>query len=302
MRGVTSAAAFERTIAGLRGVLHAQRLHLLSLRQLAGQGKVAEVREGLIADVAYWRGAQLNAETLIAKMIAVAALRNHFFFSNLVLRRLPADQVMSAMPPDWQRPFSDQERSMLLVMGGELLFTKGILDYTGRAGDLVDSATGNFERSTVGRWLDYLVKPMFQVQDTANGFADQHLRFCEQFAVPMSQYPEAKRALEEYARTHLQSFSIYNPTGDYILRADDGTTYLSYAYRTANPEGMRRAALLVAQLRARGVTVAAAAGEVANAELRDPYSGAAFEWDADRASVIFRGREDSQWGRHEFFY
>ena len=75
-------------------VLHGQRLHLLSLRQLAGQGEVAEVRAGLSADFEFWRGAQLNAETLIAKMIAVAALRNHFFFSNLVLRRLPADQVM----------------------------------------------------------------------------------------------------------------------------------------------------------------------------------------------------------------
>ena len=128
------AAAFECTIAGLqRSSCMRSACTCCHSRQLAGQGKVAEVRAGLSADFDYWRGAQLNAETLIAKMIAVAALRNHFFFSNLVLRRLPADQVMSAMPPDWQRPFSDEERSMLLVMGGELLYTKGILDYT--AGD-----------------------------------------------------------------------------------------------------------------------------------------------------------------------
>ena len=282
------------------GVLHAQRLHLLSLGQLAGQGKVAEVRAGLSADIDYWRGAQLNAETLIAKMIAVAALRNHFFFSNLILRRVPADQVMGTMPPGWQRPFSDEERSMLLVMGGELLYTKGILDYT--AGDFAFSDLGEYEPGITDRLLHFFVKPMFKVQDTANGFADLHLRLCEQFAVPMSQYPEAKRALEDYAVSHPHSFSIYNPTGDSILRADDGTTYLSYAYRAANPEGMRRAALLVAQLRARGITAAAAAGEVASAELRDPYSGAAFAWDATRASVTFTAREDSQWSRHEFFY
>ncbi len=282
------------------GVLHAQRLHLLSLRQLAAQGKVAEVREGLSADLVYWRGAQLNAETLIAKMIAVAALRNHFFFSNLILRRMPADQVMAAIPPDWQRAFSNEERSMLLVMGGELLYTKGILDYT--AGDFVYSDLGEYEPGITDRLLHYFVKPMFQVQDTANGFADQHLRFCEQFAVPMSQYPEAKRALEEYAVSHPHSFSIYNPSGNYILSMDAGTTYRSYAFRAANPEGMRRAALLVTQLRARGVTVAAAAGEVANSELRDPYSGAAFQWDAARASLIFTALEDSQWSRHEFFF
>ena len=80
----------------------------------------------------------------------------------------------------------------------------------------------------------------------------------------MSQYPAAKQALEEYARSHPYSFSIYNPSGNYILRIDDGTTYVSYAFRAANPEGMRRAALLVAQLRARGVAAAAAGDEVAN--------------------------------------
>ena len=281
-------------------VLHGQRLHLLSLRQVAGQGEVAEVRAGLSADFEFWRGAQLNAETLISKMIAVAALRNHFFFSNLVLRRLPADQVMGAMPPDWQRPFSDEERSMLLVMGGELIYTKGILDYT--AGDFAYRDLEDFELSTTDRLLDFLFKPMFQVQDTANGIAEQRLRLCEQFAVPMSEYPAAREALEQYALTHTHSFSVYNPTGTVILRMDDGTTYLSYAFRTANPEGMRRAALLVAQLRARGVTAAAAGDEVANAGLRDPYSDAAFAWDATRASVVFTAREDSQRSRHEFFY
>ena len=156
------------------GILHGQRLHLLSLRQVAGQGEIADVRAGLSADFEYWRGAQLNAETLISKMIAIAALRNHFFFSNLVLRRLPADQVMDTMPSDWQRPFSDDERSMLLVMGGELLYTKGILDYT--AGDFAYSDLEDFELSTTDRLLNFLVKPMFQAQDTANGIADQHLR------------------------------------------------------------------------------------------------------------------------------
>ncbi len=195
------------------GVLHAQRLHLLSLAQVAAQGNATEVRVGLAADFDYWRGAHLNAETLIAKMIAVAALRNHFFFSNLILRRLPADQVMIATPSDWQRAFSDDERSMLLVMGGELLFVKGILDYTHRAGDLVDSAAGIYERTNTGRWLDYLAKPMFQVQDTANVMADSYLRLCEQFAVPMNQYPAAKDALEEYVRTHEHSVFVLQPHG-----------------------------------------------------------------------------------------
>jgi hypothetical protein len=283
-------------------VMHAQRLYLLSLMQLAELGKVAEVRAGLGAEFAYWRAAQQNAETLIPKMIALAALRNHFFYSNLILRRLPADQVIDAVPPDWQRPFSDEERSLRLVMGGEALYMKSILDYTVRSSDLVDSMAGTYERSAMGRWLDLLAKPLFQVQDTANHMAEVDLRLVEQFDVPMSEYPAAKLAFEEFARTHAHRISVYNPMGDLIVQVDDGTNFLGYAFRTANVEGARRAALLVTQLRARGVTTDTIAGEVAQAELRDPYSGKAFAWDATRASVNFTGLEDKQWGHREFFY
>lgn len=284
------------------GIMHAHRLYLLSLMQLAGQGKVAQVREGLSADLAYWRGAQQNAQTLLAKMIGIAGLRNHFFYSNLILRGIPADQVLEAMPPDWQRAFTDEERSLRLVMGGEMLYAKGILDYTARSSDLVDSMAGTHERTTMGRWLDKLASPLFQVQDIANHYADNHLRLIEQFSVPMSQYPAAKATFEEYASTHVHSYSIYNPMGDAILRWDDGTHFIGYAFRAANPEGMRRAALLVTQLRASEVTRDAAAGVVANSGLRDPYSDAPFAWDAQRASVVFTAREDNAWRRHEYFY
>ena len=284
------------------GVMHAQRLYMLSLMQLAEQGGVAELRAGLGAEFDYWRAAQQNAETLIPKMIALAALRNHFFYSNLILRQLPADQVLGAMPPDWHRAFTDEERSLRLVMGGEVIFMKGILDYTVRTSDLVDSMAGTYEKTTMGGLLDYLALPLFKVQDTANHMADNDQRLVEQFAVPMSQYPAAKDAFEEHARTKPHRISIYNPMGDQLLKVDDGTHLIGYAFRTANPEGMRRAVLLVTQLRARGIAADAAATEVANSELRDPYSGSAFTWDTARSSLVFTGREDKTWGRHEFFY
>jgi len=62
-------------------LMHAQRVYLVSALQLAEQGKGEAVRDALNADLVYWRGAQRNAQNLIAKMIAVAAIRNHFFFS-----------------------------------------------------------------------------------------------------------------------------------------------------------------------------------------------------------------------------
>jgi len=65
---------------------------------------------------------------------------------------------------------------------------------------------------------------------------------------------------------------------------------------------MRRAALLVAQLRARGVAADAVAVELARATLREPYADAPFEWDPQQMAVVFTSPEDLRWRRNEFFY
>ena len=75
-----------------------------------------------------------------------------------------------------------------------------------------------------------------------------------------------------------------------------------YAYQVASAEGVRRAALLVAQLKAQGVPAGQVAPEVARSALRDPYTGSAFEWEANRLSLVFTGPEDHPTRRNEFFY
>jgi len=85
-------------------VSHAQRLYLLRLGQWAVQGRLAEVRAGLDADFAFWRGAIPAADTLIARLISVSSLRQHFAFANLILRRLSVvnmstPQRLSDPPP-----------------------------------------------------------------------------------------------------------------------------------------------------------------------------------------------------------
>ena len=281
-------------------LMHAQRVYLVSAMQLAAQGKGEAVRDALNADLVYWRGAQRNAQNLIAKMIAVAAIRNHFFFSNLVLRRLPPGQFAAAIPPEWQREFSTAERSMHLVMAGEWQFSASVWSY------VLDTESAAWEAdekpSSTSVWANYVGKPMFKLQDTLNVIAERYLDLADRFAVPMSEYSKARAAIEDHVRDHPHSLSLYNPLGDYYLREVESVTYVSYAFRAANPEGMRRAALLVAQMRASGLPADAIAGAVAQAELREPYTQQPFEWDAKRASLIFTAPEDGQWRLHEFFY
>jgi hypothetical protein len=68
-------------------------------------------------------------------------------------------------------------------------------------------------------------------------------------------------------------------------------------------EGMRRAALLTAQLRERGVKLEEIAGEVSRAELRNPFDRQPFEWNADEQAVIYVGPDaERSRKRHPYFY
>jgi len=280
-------------------VLYGLRLNQLRLLQLARQRNVRAVREGLESESQYWRAAKAHAQTLISQMIAVAALRNHYFFGNLILRSLPADQASFAVPEDWRREYSPAERSMRLSLAGEYAITRRTLDELMAQDVVEDGDEGN-------AWLRQFIKDrywsFYQPQETSNAAARIFARLCDAIEVPMTEYAAAERELLDPETNQEPTYSLYNPLGTFVLRSIDTKSYLRFAYRTASTEGMRRAALLTAQLRAGGVTSAQAAAEVASATLRDPYTNSSFEWDSDRQAVVFTGPEEHQWRRHEYLY
>ncbi len=74
-----------------------------------------------------------------------------------------------------------------------------------------------------------------------------------------------------------------------------------YAMRIADIEGVRRLALLVAELHAEGVSVADAPGALAEAQLRNPYTEAAFAW-APPGRVMFTGEAPAAQRHHSLEY
>lgn len=293
----TNAAAPSPAYAN---VTHAQRLYLLRLGQWAAQGRLAEVRAGLDADFAFWRAAIPAADTLIARLISVSALRQHFSYANLILRGLPPEQAIRAVPDDWRREFSTAERSMKRVMAGEMVFWKGIMEDAKRQGvqGAVLANTGG--PSSIEWWTGYLTDPMFKLQATTNGIADRRWRLCEDFEVPMNQYLRLQSAWENAPTDH--ELSLYNPVGNMILQMENGSSYVAYVVRSASVEGMRRAAVLAVQLHTNAAASDAVGGLVENSDLRDPYTDKPFEWSAERRSVTFTAPENNRSRRTEFFY
>jgi hypothetical protein len=274
-------------------IIEGQRLLLVDLAARAKAAPPGEVGALLRDDFLFWREALKSSDYLISRMIAVAAIRQNFFFGSLVLREMPVGQAQ--VIDAWSVPFNTAELSMRRSMAGELVFAEGtMLQWLdGRDADDVSPW------ARIGWWL---ARPYYQHQDQMNFYSARYLDFAKGFEVPLSRYPEVADALEATGPNAL-SFHVYNPVGK-VLRDLGGTwNFASYAMRVGSVEGMRRAATLTAQLRERHVPLDAMSGEVRGTELRDPFSGEAFEWDAVNQAVVYTG-PDAEGSRylHPYFY
>ena len=273
-------------LPGYQPALDAQLLHLLDAHRLARDGDAAAVRELLERDLVFWRRAVASSDLLVTKLIAVAAAGRNFEFGNLALRQLPSDLVETALPPSWREPLTLPERSMARTMSGEWHFSTGVLR----------TASSPVPGQSAYTLRDRLARPLLQEQATLNLMAERMVRMGELSELPWPELaPAVDRLLEEPAPP---GFRLYNPVGTMLESIQPPGMYVTYLVRVSDLEGRRRAALLVATLRAAGVGAAEAGAAVAEASLRNPYDGTAFEWDAASGSVVFDGMEEGERGRH----
>jgi hypothetical protein len=278
---------FRGPIQSYRDLLEAQRLLFVDLGAHAKSAPPSEIAQDLRADLAFWRETQKSADYLITKMIALAAIRQHFFFGNLVVREMPAGQPEASAA--WAVPFSAEELSMHRVMAGELMYAEGTMRAWLEGKDARLIADPDDPRlKPAGRIASVLARPYYQPQDQFNHFAEFYLDVANRFAVPLEQYPRVAESIGELEPTGV-SFHIYNATGRVLRGLVSMSAFSSYPMRVGSIEGMRRAALLTAQLRERDVPPEAVAEALKTAELFDPFTREPFEWDVDEKAVVYTG-------------
>lgn len=281
-------------------IIGGQQLLFLDLAARAKSAPPAEIAAALREDLAFWRSTQNSADYLISKMIAVAAIRQHFFFGNLVLREVPGAQaeVIEA----WSVPFSAEELSMRRTMAGELSYAEGVMLRWQNGSDESLIETDEPGLTLRGRIASSLARPFYQHQDQMNYYAALYLDFARRFEAPLPQYAHIAKSIEA-AQPETISFHVYNAVG-HVFRGLAGTwSYVDYPSRVGSIEGMRRAALLTAQLRERGVPLDQMPQEVSGAGLRNPFNGKAFEWNAEEQAVLFVGpHAESSRRQHSYFH
>lgn len=280
-------------------VADGQRLLLLQALDLAHRGDHAAVRSLLEKDIRFWREVLKSADTLLTKIVALAALKRHLRWGNLVLRQFAHSDALLAMPMQWDVAITDAERSLRRCMAGEWIFTSETLRKAGTEfwdGDAPDLGKAILNRSFA---------PLYQYQDSINALALIHEAQAPLLDAPIAGYENAmlhaSATIEQLQEEVFAVNSPYNFAGKYIF-SEGSYDFSSYGRRVSDLEGIRRAAVLTVRLRAQGVDLVDVVPALATAPLRNPYDDQPFAWDLDRNAIVFVGLEQSQYGVHPFRY
>jgi len=255
-------------------VVDGHRLLLSRAYVLAAENNLSEVRTLLESDIRFWRQVLASSDILITKMIAVGALNRSYKLGNLAVRRLPVESQLAALPSGWTTPLTAAEQSLRRCLIGEWNYATRHLQ-----------RNGEFNPDNDDELLGYVggraLMPLFKPQATSNLQAEMLLEVAA-----------ADWQISEKLSSDSSPFGmLYNPAGR-VLIAIASPAYEKYPARVSDVEGVRRAAVLAAELRARSVDA-----QNVSSELASPFT-----WDDAEHAIVFVGKETDPRGRHAIKY
>ncbi len=282
-----------------------QQLLLARCLLLAAEKKATETITLLEEDARFWRRLLATSDLLITKMIAAAGLRKNLMLGNLVLLRLHAAAIKPDLPPSWSGALSGAERSLRQSLAGEWSYADaGLRHMKATRFQSAEYVDGEPRFAHDDGLVVALLMALFQTQDSSNQQAAAFAAMANRLDVPFEQLEAAARQAkqaDQAKQTGLPPLRLYNPFGTLLLNIES-PDYSNYALRVADLEGLRRATVLAAQLRAAGLPAAEVPAALPKSPLRDPYSNQAFTWEADSASIVFTGRQEGPRARHLVSY
>jgi hypothetical protein len=218
------------------------------------------------------------------------------------MRGVERGGAATAIPEGWRQPITHQESSLESVMAGELETMRGLhlqlLHESEPEPDWLEDTNAD-----PLRWpaLRFVARPLYQAQDEINHSAAVYVATADAFAVPVERFPDAARKLKQRAVIDPFPSRLYNVVGDFY-RSRGALDFSDYGLRVATVEAWRRAALLTAELRVRGVLPAQMPAEVERATLRSPFDSTDFAWDGARGAVVYTGVENHAWRVQHYVY
>lgn len=301
-------------IPNFSGLFDAQWLLLFKVWKLNRQGMVDDAHQLMEKDIAFWRMVMADSELMISKVIATAGLLRNLNAVPFVSAPVRAYQQTDFMPPSLLRPISRSERLMERVLMGELEFARQSMsyeyenfNYDGAEYTEYDELAGYTELEwSILNHFWWALRPFVKRQDSLNHIAHYYREISLSLDLDNFQrYPPAyseimNREAELQSRTWLD-YGFYNATGNYLYTRLD-FPISNYAVMPVQAESIRRAAVLAMQIRAQEISSQLIPAFLEGAELRDPYTGEAYQYDREHHALVFTDLDDEEYGRYSLLH
>lgn len=271
----------------------AQRLLLVRAWQLTRQGEHQQATALLQADLQFWRMALAQSDVMISRMLACAAIRHHFLWAIQMFQREPAKHVAQPTPASWHQALTAEELAWERTHGGELAFLQNYLQQM-QDGEL--NWLGHSDESDLlQRAAKVLGPPLLLKQVTQNQYAEFLLRRQELFSAP---YPSLIAAKAEslalsnaYTPKRIGLIHLHNLGGN-LLHMQNDTDTTDYYLRVFDLESLRRASLVLAEMRNQQVPPSEVPAYLRRSALQDPYMEKPFAWNEAAGSLQLEGLEE----------
>ena len=280
---------------------YGHRLLMASAMLSANSGDKAHAIALLEADLNFLRLLLTESDLLITKLVAAAYVRSHFIEGNRVLLELHKKDRVHTLPTNWLIEISDEETSMRRALIGEWQWATNFLQ-TSKTNQyyFADPDDGPVTR-LLGKSAWQLMLPLFQLRESSNNHATAFEAVIKQLDVPHHDFPAAFESSKTISFAFPTGIDrLYNPVGEFYNPMPN--LYRKYFARTADLEGIRRAAVLTTQLREQQVPLEQIDGRLATSPYTNPYNDEAFEWDPESGEIVFRGLGDRFDGVYRFRY
>lgn len=230
---------------------------------------------------------------LLPRMVLANVLHRHAtVVAGLAAEHPDAVAAGQAQFAKWLAPLTAEERSVAPVLGYEFAGMHNL--FADMAKDSRTWAVIGGE-SNIPEWIQMR---FLQPNATSNMLAATISDEQRLVVLPAEKLLAGLPALEQRLDAQKASpgaWSVRNPTGRMLVDAA-GMDYAQYALRMHDLDAHLRLVALAVEIRARGLEPQAIAGFVASAGAPavDPYTGKAFQWDADKRELSTASRAKGQ--------
>lgn len=236
-------------------------------------------------DLRFWRLMLKDTDMLIGKMIAVAAIKNNFLWTNHFLLKMKNTAQLNVDLVALNQPFTEKELSMRRCLIGEWFFAYRTADPLAVVD--VDNITAKI-----------LIKFFYKKQDTLNVVAENLNSIVSELDVPLTSF---EKSLQVYQGKEIPKkmfidylLNPYNIAGQYISDTAPASLYTEYVVRTKDLEGFRRGLLLSIGMMG--------AASMKNSIYSSPYETKPFVLNEEQQSVTVVGLGEGERAKQTYYY